>query len=358
MSLSKTAHNHITSAIREYGDQLVFRRVFRNHHSSPIYSVESNESGIYKTSTTPYQRFRYPKTDAELNVTTEWSKNFYSITNFRSLRNNDEFDGETIIARSENFMSFNPISFEMEDVGKDSSGWVPLPRPKGIVARFSGDLICGTVSRTKSGKPFYMEWFLCSEQFLRLWTLLMYKDHSSIRSYGKTEQAQRRKLLSGNRLRPNSYTAFKLANPGEDSSKRYIAYRTESAPINDIHIYNAIALIAKWGELPTRDNVPNNLRGPQIKEWYLPENFVHKFITHWMPNIVFKRDIITPPTKVVTMEDIKRIEKMSFDEEAEFPNIDFTMYAGKSWYEMTLVEEKYGGKEYKQELTWDHDSTE
>ena len=336
MSLSNPAHNHIKKQIRNHIGDFVFRRVLRNYVWAPVFVLKISEDGTSHPFVMNHQSLKYPP--GSKNDQFEFCPKFVTMTETRIMRRNDEFSDESIVVPSENFSNFDPVSLKLV---RDLNENVPLPRPAQKGA--SSDLICGHVSRSKEGKPYYSSWFLCSEQFLRLWTLLMHDTHSSFYSYGKTDQAQRRKLISGNRLRPNSYEAFRFANPDGDHSSMFNIYRTELAPLAYIHIYNAIATIARWGELPTRDNVPNNLRGPQIDTWHLPENFAHKFLLYWMPRIQLEKDIITPPTRVETLDDINRMGNMSFKEEGKFPNENYKKYLGKSWYEMTLEDEKEEG---------------
>ena len=67
------------------------------------------------------------------------------------------------------FREIRPILLQIEpetEIQKD----VALPR--------KGDLLCGAVKPNSRGKLYYSQWFICSEQFYRAWTLLMYDTHS------------------------------------------------------------------------------------------------------------------------------------------------------------------------------------
>ena len=138
-------------------------------------------------------------------------------------------------------------------------------------------------------------WFTCSEQFLRAWTLLIYDKHPSFENNGE-EPRMRNRNMSGNRLNTNSFRKFMLAHnqtrtviDHHETINRYYYIRTELVSKNWCHVYSALVLMARYGEIPCYKNVPKNRgKGPSCIQWNLPNKFVEillKKYTTYNPNI-------------------------------------------------------------------------
>lgn len=203
----------------------------------------------------------------------------------------DMHDGCSFTCSSNNLGVFNPITLEWSRARANI-------RSASIVPPRVGDLVCGVVD---SDKPNVLKhWFVCSEQFLRFWTAVMFEDHETFdvkcRSRVVLTEEERfakikRWLMSGNRLCTNSFRKWVLsegADPtnGPEIAKRLFVLRTEDWSHMSVHIYAALVLIIRYAELPTDANVPQNLDGPngkvelKMKHWDLPVNFINQLISH------------------------------------------------------------------------------
>ncbi len=190
---------------------------------------------------------------------------YHAFTSNCSLRDNDEFDGNQIYLSSENHQDEEELLFG----NNPSSPSFEIP-PK------IGDLVC--IKEVKQSKKSIaaLKWFICSEQFFRAWTYITHNEHSSFK---KEEPKRRAFLMSGNRLNTNSYFKWFLAqrqnNRFIENRMAYAKYwqlRTESVSKKWIHVYSALVLMARYGELPCSRNIPRN-RGDCCKmiRWHLPK---------------------------------------------------------------------------------------
>jgi len=199
-------------------------------------------------------------------------------------------------------------------------------QPSTIVPR-AGDLVCGIVKTERfANQPrrppvrTFDVWFICSEQFMRAWTLVMYDQHSSF----EEEPKLRRKAFSGNRLCTNTYRKWVLSHtqndvavPQSEIPEHFYHLRTETPSVEWVHVYAAIVLMARYGEIPNENNVPQNLDGSlALKAWDLPTNYVGLFTNHFgapasvapidtslisptdAPALIPASDVVSAPTDV------------------------------------------------------------
>lgn len=273
---------------------LVFRRV-----KTPI-AVPENY--LYTSSTTPLENggveTKFYKAGDVYSITpeeykrnvAEHYKDFSMFTSEAKIRKeNDRVRGE-IYGHSKNYADFDLMDFTFHPTSRTMK-----PR--------EGDLVCGAVEFDKKGNANYAYWFVCSEQFLRFWTLIMYDQHDSFRkvlekntkkenrtkSKKVDEDALRRKVLSGNHLMTGGYRKWllscdqtlisgrKIVSEPKELLERFWLHRTESASMY-VHVYAALVLLFRYYELPCENNVPNNINnGPFMNKWDLPENWVRNF---------------------------------------------------------------------------------
>ncbi len=213
----------------------------------------------------------------------EWKKNieqrfasYYGFTSSASLRANDPASGQPFF--------FHRL--QRGDLSVHSFTIVPTTADYASVPPRAGDLICGVVEplnalRQKNRKPAFERWFTCSEQFYRAWTLVMYVDHDSFHKAEKKACGTRQYWMSGNRLMTHNFLKWQLAgkehgiSPSpEEKHERYWHLRTESPSRTWIHVYCALVLIVRYGELPSANNVPMVRSGEATySEWHLPPDF-------------------------------------------------------------------------------------
>lgn len=192
------------------------------------------------------------------------ARNFSFITNSKAIRD----DGyKNLFAESDNYAEIDVLGL--------SFNWFCPRSPDGtIVVPRQNDLVCGEVDPLNPNR--FKRWFICSEQFMRFWTLMRYDTHDS---FAKNKDLYTY-VMSGNRLCTNNYQKWAYANLENgivpdpvESNKRYYRLRTELAS-QEVHVYAALVLLGRYGELPGSENVPNNLKGQRNLSWILPPGFI------------------------------------------------------------------------------------
>lgn len=219
-------------------------------------------------------------------------RHFYGFTSNNGLRKNDPYHGHQIYFNSEKYCQLDMETFKFsENENFQRNDLLPQPfRNK----HMPGDLLCMEVipSNIKGRGPIANRWFICSEQFFRAWTYIMYDKHSSFIYNGK-EPRMREKIMAGNTLNTNSYLKWVLAHKQnnmtvdeEEKIKRYTRMRTEQVSRRYIHVYSLLVLMTRYGELPTSENVPVNRfqfhyatkHLPTMRRWDLPSKYIQRIL--------------------------------------------------------------------------------
>ncbi len=216
------------------------------------------------------------KKEVERNVEFRYH-NYWGWSSRTPLRSNDDFLGSPIFFERKTFGRFDPILLA---IVADST-------PARDVPPREGDLVCGIVKTDARGKLFYSQWFICSEQFYRAWTLVMYDSHSSFAKAEKKKCGAKTYWMSGNRLMTNNYLKWVLglkekglAPTTDDQKTRYWHQRCEKTARTWIHVYCALVLLIRYRELPEASNVPI-VRGTDTHSyphWHLPSHFISAFV--------------------------------------------------------------------------------
>ena len=206
--------------------------------------------------------------------------------------------------RQEHACTLNmPILFHSQKYVQPNIGMPIISNLHEVITPIEGDLLCiwlsnETIERRKSyGKKFSPtleadSWFIASEQFLRAHTLILYDWHSSFdclipknTAIEDREAALKKKLFIGNTLMTNGWLKNKLSleqsgclpMTKQESEEKYWHLRSEPVSRNWVDVYAAIVLIARYGEVPTEFNVPNNNNnGPRRTQWSLPVDFIQQ----------------------------------------------------------------------------------
>ena len=204
-------------------------------------------------------------------------RNYYGWSSKTSLRSNDSSPDRYIFYEKKDFGTFDPIHFQID----------PAATPQSAVPPREGDLLCGIVKPDATGKLCYSKWFICSEQFYRAWTLMMYDTHTSFTKAEQKGCGEKTYWMSGNRLMTNNYLKWILGSkelgitPSDaEQNDRYWHQRCEKIARTWIHIYCAQVLIIRYNESPSDDNVPV-VRGVESRpyaHWHLPPEFVQLFL--------------------------------------------------------------------------------
>ena len=269
---------------------LVFRRVKSVHtHAPRVFDLhELDDNGqVVVTQISQSNQHTITREQMEQNVVEKCSS-YYFFTQTSVLRDNDHTGKVTIRG-----IHSHKIDFV---IGGAYMGYIPS-MTKDVMPRV-GDLVCGCVGHNVKGYAF-TQWFICSDQFFHAWTAAMYPDCEALRRNPTDDESKiHRYLMSGNRLCTNSYLKYqegcKDSNVDfsiEERRKRFYALRTEIYSISYVHVYAALVLMIRYGEVPNEHNVPNNLnQDPKLKAWVLPE--------HWLDRILecYRLDVDVPET--------------------------------------------------------------
>lgn len=302
---------------------LIFRRVGR---------VVAKDSDLIHTIVKTAESSKViPKDEKFVASEQEWLQNveqvyskFYFFTTTTSLRENDRWGPIGIYGVSNKYAEIDVV---------DSMNFRFRPRFSTQTPPREGDLVCGLVTKPVPGRtnPEFKSWFICSEQFFHAWTSIIYKDHESISKDFDDDAKIRRYLMSGNRLCTNSFLKWKLAceqsmvdSNKDELEKRFYRLRTESISKRWVHVYAALVLILRYKELPSKDNVPNNLdKGPKMTQWSLPDGWVERLVKVYgitvtqeqRENIPNTRQMIPKGTHVsITIDSQKSVEIEVVDE--------------------------------------------
>lgn len=295
----KTGFDKFREVVLKNLSSLIFRRVAKVVASeedflSAKYIIPDETGSLVEA---VYERNGdIPVTEAEIPKNVEMHyKKFFLFTQRDPLRTDtDKIGRQAILCRSD--MHGDLDMFENVDFRFSRTPCTILPR--------EGDLLCILPVRGKGGKgPEAKFWFVCSEQWMRTWTLITQNTHETLRKLSADESILRRKVFSGNHTMTNGYRKWLLSceqsgftSDYSELEKRFWILRSEKASIDYVHMYSALVLMLRYGELPSpgfraeeaitlsdldvrRASIPNNLdNGPFMYQWDLPENWLEKII--------------------------------------------------------------------------------
>lgn len=219
---------------------------------------------------------------------------FKGTTKLYALRSHmNKFNGTPIMFSSKSFSVFDPLKLGFEKSPKNTTTIVPL----------ENELICGLVKKTENGLKF-SKWFICSEQFMRAWSMLIYDKFEAI-DYNRDPIREKQYYMSGNRLVTNTYLKwifgemFHFDKIKEESNeknekssldncekfnderpKHFYNVRYESCSKKFIHIYAGLVLYIRYEEELNEDTVPLTSGNTKpLPYWHLPSaDFLSLFL--------------------------------------------------------------------------------
>lgn len=223
--------------------QFVFRRVYTTHKTSDMgtFICEHDGDEEIKHECSQQDIDLIPKDYSKNNQNNEELKflkrhilkkgKYYGFTTNRSLRT-DAYLNKSIYFNNDAYQEFNVITGEWERPDHDVCNQLP----------YAGDLICGTVRIGDKG-PYFDKWFICSEQFMKLVTVVLNSEHESV------ENNLSRLCY---RLRTNKFMEWLYHNYDaldEVVKTRYHRFRYEKcASIINAYVYIAFLCILKEPE--------------------------------------------------------------------------------------------------------------
>lgn len=296
-SLMKDEHDLLVKNVRAKLSNLVFRRVkycytkWENLVSLTICSPDGKQEVLNRGQA----EIRVPNlSQQQLEQHVIWRyKYFHGVTVNSPMAEAEDLFRHEIHFHSKGHAILDPETFEWSAT-RDTQ--VP-PRPD--IGRTSGDLICGLIGTDAKGQKSFVKWFICSEQFYRMWLLCMFPDHEAFSVHKekgghKAEDGEagiRHHYFKGNRLCTANYKKWWMTNEKnpfyegrleKERLHRFWVLRTEPISQEWVHTYAAIALLVRYNELPTKENVPrvHEKNIMNLEDWHLPEGFLSRFIAN------------------------------------------------------------------------------
>ncbi len=230
-------------------------------------------------------------------------KKFYCIASSTPLRPGTGGEvniakGTEILLESQNYSQIDfldKMNFQFSKREEDRANTALPRKPRYVGKQKCTDMACILPGTKKNGKVLKAEhWFVCSPQFLRLWTLLHYPKHETLKKLGATEELLRKKIFSNNTTITNSYLAWTnacihngLISDMDELECRFRNLRTEYVSRQYAHIYAALAMILKYFERPCFGNVPRKLDdGPHLLGWVIPEGWLERLFEMYSVRIL------------------------------------------------------------------------
>lgn len=192
-----------------------------------------NKDGFVRT-----QKF-ITSAEAQKVVPYEYNKNiqvhyrdYFGFTNDRTIRNNDIHYNQEIFFSKKCYGELNLYGETITGEFSHRRGFKTVP-PR------TKQYICGLVETGEKGL-FYRKWFICSKEFLTLWTMICEPDHYSLknRSDGKYITKSLDEILEEVDGNHYSYELRKKSDKYED----YRIYNIENAILYETDIYQKIIL--------------------------------------------------------------------------------------------------------------------
>ena len=186
ISTSSVTKHYSSAVIKRLTPRLLLKEKWKNFIFREVKTAKSrdqfsvtynylNESGFVR-----YERFA-GLLEAQRVVPYELSKNiqihykdYFGFTTDQIIRNNDIYSNQEIFFSKKCYSELN-LNGEVitgEFTGRRGFKTIP-PKPK--------QYICGLVENGEKGL-FYRKWFICSQEFLTLWTMICESDHFSLKT--------------------------------------------------------------------------------------------------------------------------------------------------------------------------------
>jgi len=285
LALPNSTRKELLSSLRSIFGKFIFRRVNKvlllkeDMLSVEKYFVDQDGSNFFinseHISPQEYERSFFTSTEVEQNVEFKYKK-FALFTTNQKLRDNDNWGNHSVYCASN---KYRQLDFLSSDCTLSPFSSEEKPRFNRVPPR-EKDLICMEVEIGPKNTPQAKWWFTCSEQFMHAWTTIMHDSHVTF------SDDMWKWCFTGNRLQTNTFLKWSLAHEDngispdiEDARKRYYRLRTESVSKKWVHLYCAIVMMARFGELPCVENIPNNLDDPKLTKWDLPHNFAQRLLS-------------------------------------------------------------------------------
>ena len=251
--------------LREIWSGLIFRSVkaiIKNSNELTIVEyVKIDENKKIQIETFPNLKEAFSKVPKKYhrNIRGRY-KEYYGFTTSNIIRQNDTYEGKEIFfskkCHSELKLDFDATGrFSKNDI---ENTWPPR----------KDQIICGIPEQGEKGL-FFRKWFVCSRQFLTLWTMIFYPNHPSLCDEYIVANKSIYKPKSFDRLLMELDT--RLLQPNYDQSiseiqDRYRIFNVESCALQSTDKYQIIAKLAFLNEETEKikKNKLNRLNNPIV----------------------------------------------------------------------------------------------
>lgn len=236
-------------AIRQLWKPLVFRKVKTViKQAQNLIDVEYayiNRDGDFKTKTYKSLNAAFERTPEHLhrNIRSHYT-DYYGFTTSQNIRDNDPYIGKEIFFSKKCYIELNLGNQPTADFAKNRFVKTWPPR--------KGQIICGLVENGEKGL-FFRKWFLCSKQFLNLWTYINNNIHPNDKQIKDLDTSQ----LS---LNENLNIS--------QQQQHYKIYNIENCALQWPSRYQQIAKLAFKPNLKPTDNFSKKLKREIL--WMLP----------------------------------------------------------------------------------------
>ena len=223
--------------LKELWKNFIFREVKTIKTKDPfmISYQYVNNSGFIRT-----DRYRNSY-EAEKKVPYEYHKNlqvhykdYFGFTTDRTIRNNDIYYGQEVFFSKK---CYSELNFE----GDPITGEFSFRRGFKTVCPRAKQYLCGLVENGEKGL-FYRKWFICSKEFLTLWTIICEPDHYSLKNKtdGKYVPKSLNEILT--ELDGSHYNSTNSDMNIKEMQKNYKVNNIESAIIYSPDLYQKVML--------------------------------------------------------------------------------------------------------------------
>jgi len=214
--------------LKELWKDLIFREIKAVKIKDPYLITRDyiNEDGFIRTEKTT--------DDNDINSNVHY-KDYFGFTTHRSLRNNDMYCNQEIFFSRKCYGELNLN-------GKFITGNFSLRRGFKSVPPTRMQYICGLVETGERGL-FYRKWFICSKEFLTLWTMICEPENHSLKNKIDDKYVTKSfdELLS--ELDTSKYSSYySIMNSNDDvRTDKFVGYNVENQALYIPNIYQNIA---------------------------------------------------------------------------------------------------------------------
>lgn len=292
-TLNKDQIDNLTKWIRTNTSSLVFRRVHyvNTNDDNLIGSEEIYLDDKNNISKRWYNKATIPQGDKYIEeYFTPHYKTYFGFTkNNVLIKETDPASHEAIFLHSGSCCFFDAPNMCLipRTHRKDKAPKVPLVKISDKYGK-NGDIVAGLVEKTDKGWK-YSQWFICSEQFMTMWSLVMFPSHELFKD--KSDEQLQKDVVNTEMLITNMFKHWKDSYSDsnvlmKDMKKYMRTLRYEKGAKENCHIYVALVLMTRWGILPTEDNIPNLDQKIKNNAWDLPDGWLQ-----WILQTVVKLEM-------------------------------------------------------------------